>query len=117
MDVTRGQILARGIAGRTLFPPGWSLRVHEKCANCGLKFDRGEGFFLGPFVVNHGVTVFGFLPLLVIPYAAGFIGSRTALTIAGIGILALPLLLYRLTWSRWLTGCFFSPAQTVAESR
>ncbi len=124
MNVTRGQILARGIAGRcpncgerTFFPPGRSLRVHEQCANCGLKFNRGEGFFLGPFVVNYGLVVFGFLPVVVVPYVAGIIGARTALAVAGIGVLVLPLLLYRLTWSWWLTGYFFFLPQKLSQNR
>jgi uncharacterized protein (DUF983 family) len=123
MNVTRGQIIARGITGRcpncgerTLFPPGWGLRIHRQCSNCGLIFDRSEGFFLGPFVVNYSAIVFGFLPLVALAFVAGAIGRRTALTIAGTGILVLPLVLYRLTWSWWLTGYFYFLPQKLLKN-
>ena len=60
MIVTRTQILQRGLTQRcpncghkTLFPPR-SFRVHRRCPDCGTGFDRGEGFFLGPWVLYFG---------------------------------------------------------------
>lgn len=123
MNVTRSQILSRGNAGHcpncgesSFFPPGAGLKVREQCPSCGLKFNRGEGFFLGPFVLNYGVTVFGYLPCVVIPYLAGGIARRTALLLAGIGILLLPLLLYRLSWRWWLTGYFYFLPQKLPKN-
>ena len=114
MKVTRRQIVRRGLAGRcpncgerTLFPPGRGFRVNRECSRCGLIFDRGDGFFLGPLVLNYGLTVFGFLALVVAGFALGTISSRTALIIAGAGIFVLPVLLYRMTWSWWLMVYFY----------
>jgi uncharacterized protein (DUF983 family) len=54
MPVTRSQIIARGVANRcpncdshTLFKADAHFKINEQCENCGLKFDRGDGFFLG----------------------------------------------------------------------
>ena len=113
MNVTRGTIIARGLSNRcpncghpSLFPPQ-SLRIHAHCPVCGVGLDRGEGFYLGPWVLNYSLVVFGIvLPVIVlgvrkiIPWAA-------ALTLIVAGCVLLPLLLYRASWSWWLAIYFF----------
>src|SRR5215471_5649637 len=32
------------------------FRMHERCAACGLKYEREPGYFLGSIYVNYGVT-------------------------------------------------------------
>jgi len=112
--VTRAQIVARGVqqrcpncGHRALFPPR-SLRIHEHCPDCGLTLDPGEGFWLGPLVLNYAVTVLvavvpvillGVRGMLPLPLAIAL-----ALTVGGVG---LPWLLYRASWSWWLTAWFF----------
>jgi uncharacterized protein (DUF983 family) len=112
MNVGRGKILARGLLNRcpncgahALFPPR-SLRIHARCPVCGVGLDRGEGFYLGPWVLNYTLVVFGVvLPAIVlgarqiIPWAAA-----GAVIVAGC---VLPLLLYRASWSWWLALYFF----------
>ena len=39
----------------------------ERCPRCGMRFEREEGFFLGAYVVNFGVTE-GLMLLLLIAY-------------------------------------------------
>ena len=114
MKVTQGQILARGLANHcpncgahTLFPPPPSFRINPQCANCGMKFDRGDGFFLGPFVLNYLVTVVVFILPVILLYNFRAIG-RTAMMVAIIfSALVIPALLYRRSWGWWLTGYFF----------
>jgi hypothetical protein len=31
--------------------------MHERCAVCGLRFEREQGYFLGAMYINYGVTV------------------------------------------------------------
>ena len=114
MQVTRIQIIERGLANHccncgadTLFKPGRLFGVNESCANCGMKFDRGDGFFLGPFVMNYGVTVFGFVLPVIGLYLFHHLGGPAAITLAGAGAVVLPALLYRRSWSWWLTGYFY----------
>jgi uncharacterized protein (DUF983 family) len=113
MNVTRAQIIQRGLANRcpncgerTLFPPR-SFRVNRRCSSCGTGFDRGEGFFLGPFVLNYTVCVFGFVLPAILLGSAGVIPWRVALVLAGFGCLVLPALLYRRMWSAWLMLYFY----------
>lgn len=124
MNVTRGQIVARGLAnrcvncgGHTLFPPGRSFRINERCPDCGLKFSRGEGFFLGPFVLNYSVTVFGFVAPAILLYFFRVIGPATALIAAGGGALVLPILLYRRSWSWWLMIYFYFLPEKLTNNR
>jgi uncharacterized protein (DUF983 family) len=108
MEVRRSQIVARGVANRcpncghaTLFLPR-SLRIHRRCPDCGTGFDRGDGFFLGPWVLNYTVAVFLFVLPALVAGVRGAIPWSAALVLAGIGCTVLPLLLYRSTWSWWL---------------
>jgi hypothetical protein len=39
----------------------------ERCPRCGMRFEREEGFFLGAYVVNFGVTE-GLLLVLLMAY-------------------------------------------------
>ena len=113
MTVTKAKIIARGLSnrcpncgGRTLFPPN-SLRIHRRCPHCGTGFDRGEGFFLGPWVLNYTIAVFVFVLPAIIAGARGAIPWMASLVLAGLGCTLLPLLLYRSTWSWWLMLYFF----------
>src|SRR5437588_12193016 len=40
---------------RSLFRTWCAL--HERCAVCGLRFEREQGYFLGAIYINYGVTV------------------------------------------------------------
>jgi uncharacterized protein (DUF983 family) len=124
MPVTRRQIIARGLAEdcpncgeHTLFPPGAHFRINEECAHCGLKFNRGEGFFLGPLVINYTGTVLIFIIPVILLSAAGMIGMRPAMVTAGLGAVLLPLLFYRWSWSGWLMAYFFFLPQKLPANR
>jgi uncharacterized protein (DUF983 family) len=34
---------------------GW-FKMHEHCSNCGIKFEREPGYFLGSIYFNYGLT-------------------------------------------------------------
>ena len=68
-----------------------------------MRLERGDGYYLGPLCINYGATVFTFvLPVLLLGFF-GWIAIKVALATAFIGALLLPLLLYRFSWSCWLT--------------
>lgn len=111
--MTRSQIVARGLGNRcpncghrTLFPRG-SFRVHRRCPDCGTGFDRGEGFFLGPWVLNYTVSVFVFVLPAIVAGVRGVIPWTLAFILAAIGCTLLPVTLYRSTWSWWLMLYFW----------
>jgi uncharacterized protein (DUF983 family) len=124
MPVTRRQIVARGLANhcpncgsRTLFQPGALFGVNERCAQCGLTFDRGEGFFLGPWVFNYTFTVVFFIVPVILLSVYGKLGVRSAIATAGAGAVVIPMLLYRPSWSWWLMVYFYFLPQKLPENR
>lgn len=72
-----------------------------------MELDRGEGFFLGPFVVNYTACSFGLVIPAIVLGAAGAISWPAAITIAVLGAVAVPALLYRTSWSWWLMLYFY----------
>lgn len=40
---------------RSLFRTWFTM--HERCAVCGLRFEREQGYFMGAMYINYGVTV------------------------------------------------------------
>jgi uncharacterized protein (DUF983 family) len=124
MHVTRRQIITRGLSGdcpncggHTLFKPGARFSINEQCAHCGLKFERGDGFFLGPFVINYTVTVVIFIIPIILLSAFGKLGPMAAIVTAGAGALVIPILLYRQSWSWWLMAYFYFLPQKLPNNR
>jgi uncharacterized protein (DUF983 family) len=119
MTVTKGEIIARGLShrcpncgGRTLCPPR-SLRIRRRCPICRTAFDRGEGFFLGPWVLNYTLAAFVFVLPVIVAGARGGISWTTSLVLAGVGCTAIPLLFYRSSWSWWLMLYFVFLPQSL----
>jgi uncharacterized protein (DUF983 family) len=109
MKVSRLEIAANGLTcrcpncgRRTLFERGRLFKVNESCAGCGMKIERGDGEFLGPFVINYAVTAFGIVVPVILLYAAGRLSAAAALVACLVAALVAPLLLYRLSWGWWL---------------
>jgi DNA-directed RNA polymerase subunit RPC12/RpoP len=109
MKVTRLQVVSRGLrnrcpncGGATLFKEGSWFEVNKACANCGLRFERDEGFFIGSMSINYGVTLVLFLtPVMILAYK-GVIGTNLAIGLAGVGAVGFPILFYRSSRSWWL---------------
>ena len=125
MPVTRGQIIARGLAhrcpncgGRTLFKAGTFFEIDRTCAGCGLKFEKDEGFFLGAMALNYGVTCAGLLAPVVIGWYLGVLGGRTAIGLALTLAVVAPLALYRSSRSwQLMLYYFFLPQHLPANRR
>jgi uncharacterized protein (DUF983 family) len=105
MKVSRGRIVGNGIrcrcpgcGRRTIFQQGRAFKVNGSCPGCGLRIETGEGAFLGPFVINYGVTVLGVVIPIILLYATGKLGPAAAMSLALAAALLVPLLLYRLSW-------------------
>ncbi len=114
MKVTRVQIIGRGLAnrcpncgGRTLFKAGTLFELNRACADCGLKIERDEGFYLGSLSLNYGVTLICYLlPIGLLAYF-NVIGTTLAIVLAAIGALLVPALLYRSSRSWFLMNYYF----------
>jgi predicted RNA-binding Zn-ribbon protein involved in translation (DUF1610 family) len=109
MKVTRIQVVSRGLrnrcpncGGATLFRKGMWFQLNKACPDCGLQFERDEGFFIGSMSLNYGVTLVCFVtPVIVLAYK-DVIGTTTATVLAGIGSIGIPILFYRSSRSWWL---------------
>lgn len=124
MNINRRLIISRGLShqcpncgGHTLFQPAARFRINPRCPSCGLKFDRGDGFFLGPFVLNYSVTVFAFVVPIILLYVFQVIGPRTTLIASAVGVLVLPILCYRASWSWWLMIYFYFLPEKLTNNR
>src|SRR5690242_4306123 len=102
MNVTRGQIVSRGITNccpncgaPTLFRAGKWFELNRECPNCGLKIEKEEGFFLGAMALNYGVTIIVFLAPVALLWHAGVLGNRVASVAAFIAAFGVPVALYR----------------------
>jgi len=123
MKVTRLQIVARGFSnrcpncgGHTLFKPGTLFEVNPSCPACGLKIERGEGFYLGSLSLNFGVTLVCFMVPIILLAVNQVIGVTTASVLAGVGALVFPALFYRSSRSWWLMNYYiFFPHQLPAN--
>ncbi len=123
--VSRNQIVTRGLTGRcpncgsahALFKPGSHFKINDECPACGLKLDRGDGFFLGPFVINYTVTIAVFIVPVILLSIFNVIGSLTAIALGGLGGLGIPLLLYRTSWSWWLMTYFYFLPEKLPNNR
>ena len=49
--------------------------MHEKCTNCGFKFEREPGFFWGGLFVNYALVTAISLVMLVIFYLLDWLGN------------------------------------------
>jgi uncharacterized protein (DUF983 family) len=91
--------------GRGLFTRWFTMA--ERCPRCGMRFEREEGFFLGAYVVNFGVTE-GLLFVLLIAYvlvqanrADGVPVLPVVLAAVGAAVL-MPLAFYPLSRTIWV---------------
>ncbi len=114
MKVTHGQIIARGLANRCpncgghhLFKPGKLFDLNPACPDCGLRFEKDEGFFLGAMSLNYGITLVCFLVPVLVLWLTKAIGDRTAVVLAIGGSFLVPLLLYRSSRS-WQLMLYYS---------
>lgn len=120
MKVTRAQIVRNGLLCRcpncgraTLFVKGRLFKVNENCPNCALKIEKGDGAFLGPFVINYTVTAFGFVIPVVLLHLAGKLGDTATLVLALASGFLVPILLYRVSWGWWLAVYYFFLPENV----
>lgn len=125
MKVTHGLIVTRGLSnrcpncgGRHLFKSGKPFELADACPDCGLKFEKDEGFFLGAMSLNYGVTLVCYLVPVLVLWLTGVIGPQLAVGLALAGSVLVPLLLYRSSrsWQLMLYYSFF-PQHLPANRR
>ena len=103
-----GRMLARGLlrrcprcGARGVFAR-W-FRLCDRCPGCGYRFEREEGFFLGAFVINFGVTQGALIAFIAVSLALTLPDPPTVALLAGgvaVGLLV-PLAFYPSSRTLW----------------
>jgi uncharacterized protein (DUF983 family) len=97
------------MCGRSKLFRSW-FRMNEACAECGINFDRGPGFYLGSIYINYGLTAF----VVTVGYLAMFFAdvpsAGARLAILAVFCLLFPLWFFRYARSLWLAmDVYFDP--------
>ncbi len=125
MKVTHGQIIARGLTnccpncgGHRLFKEGKLFELNEGCPDCGLRFEKDDGFYLGAMSLNYGVTLVACLLPVALLWYNKVLGDRWAAGLAIGFAVVVPALLYRSSrsWQLMLYYSFF-PQHLPANRR
>ena len=86
------------------------ILMHDRCPNCGLKYERAPGYFLGSTYINYGFMAITVTSLYMsLHYGASI--SNEALTIPlMIYCIVVPIFLFRYARSWWLAmDCYCDP--------
>jgi len=103
--IARGLVKRCALCGSGGLYAGW-FRMRERCPGCGYRFEREEGFFLGAYVMNLGVTeglviVGGIIPCIILlagdPEASVIPVLVVALTLAVVA----PIVFYPFSRTLW----------------
>lgn len=84
---------------------GW-FRLKDQCPRCHYTFEREEGFFLGAFVINFGVTIAGLAVIMGVLIAVlASNGSNRALDVVVVAavaeVIVVPLAFYPTSKTLW----------------
>jgi uncharacterized protein (DUF983 family) len=91
-----------------------AFRMYQQCRNCGLKFEREQGYFIGAMYINYGATVAIAVPgfFLLDAFASLTIDQQLALWVPF--AIIFPLAFFHHARSLWLVlDYFFNPAQPL----
>jgi len=115
-NLTAFKVLTRGARVRCpscgigkLFQGLFRMKTH--CSECGFRFERPPGYFLGSTYINYGFTA-AITTAVYVVLLFGFRVPRETLLPFALGFcLIFPLVFFRLARSLWLSlDCFFDRA-------
>ncbi len=77
-----------------------SLKMHEECSHCKLKYMKEPAFFYGAMYVNYGITVAEGVATFIITYLLGLTIAQSFIAIIAVVVLLTPinLKIARLLW-------------------
>lgn len=108
LAISRGTIMRRGIllqcpnCGAAAVMRGY-FRPAKRCGECGLMFEREDGFYLGAIVLNYiAMCLGGPIPAVAL-WLTGWLAPGAALTLGIAGAFITPVLFYPLSRSLNLT--------------
>ena len=89
--------------------------MHETCSDCGTRFEREPGFFLGSIYINYGLTALIIAVAYPILLFSGLVAERKLLVGGLLFALLFPLLVFRHARSLWLGFDQFYDPRPEAE--
>lgn len=92
------------------------FRMYESCPNCGLKYERAPGYFLGSTYINYGLTSAVLIVAYVgLHYFARYDNRTLAVPLTALCV-AVPLLFFRYARAIWLAmDCYFDADDVNAD--
>jgi uncharacterized protein (DUF983 family) len=101
---------------RSLFRTWFAM--HERCAVCGLRFEREQGYFLGAIYINYGVTVvLALLGSFALEYWTQPSLTQELVLWIGFGT-AFPVLFFPYSRGLWLgVDYLFDPGEAAASEQ
>jgi len=78
------------------------LRMRSHCSECGLKFEREPGFFLGSIYFNYGLTALLVVILYPILLFNRVLPESRLLLLAFVFVVVFPIVFFRYARSLWL---------------
>lgn len=121
-----GQLLIRGLLLRCpICGQGRLFRnvlsMNQSCSECGFRFARSPGYFLGSTYINYGVTALTTTVAYVALYFGAGVEKQTLLPSLLVFCLIFPLVFFRFARSLWLSlDCFFDrvgASEAMSDSR
>ncbi|MCC5805608.1 MAG: DUF983 domain-containing protein [Opitutales bacterium] len=84
-----------------------AFRLHERCPHCGLPLEMEDGWSYGAVPLNYTFAcVVWVLPVALLTLF-GLLSVKTAVIVALLGVLVVPVLTFRLTKALWV-GIYYA---------
>ena len=77
--------------------------MHERCAACGLRYEREQGYFVGAIYINYAITVAAAAGSVFAVEAVVGLTLAQELTLAVALAALVPLVVFRYARSLWLS--------------
>lgn len=78
------------------------IRMHERCSECDMKYERAPGYFLGSTYINYGVTSLTItIAYFSLHFGLGFTNRQLAAPLLAVCVI-LPLFFFRYARALWL---------------
>jgi uncharacterized protein (DUF983 family) len=96
---------------------GW-FRMHPRCSECGFKFERGPGYWLGSIYVNYGLAAILVTAGFFVLFFTEALPQETILWSLTAFCVIFPLLFFRFARSIWSAfDVYFDPVRAEELER
>lgn len=93
------------------------ISMNSSCSECGLRFEREPGYFLGSIYINYGLTALLVTLFYFALFFSGAVSPETALWIVTGFALVFPIWFFRYARSLWLGFDHFWDPPTADKDR